>query len=126
MLIMNRYGYDEETYFKFSYNPIPGDNGGTAGLFCVCTEETERIINERSLKTLQDLDTLTQKESEKTIYEQAAKSIERNNKDFPFGIIYKINENKKSALPAAFSGSAMNNQFFHLRSIFKIRLEGHS
>jgi hypothetical protein len=28
LLIMNRYGYDEETYFKFSYNPIPGDNGG--------------------------------------------------------------------------------------------------
>ena len=53
LLIMNRHGCDEETYFKFSYNPIPGDNGGTVGLFCVCTEETERIINERSLKTLQ-------------------------------------------------------------------------
>jgi hypothetical protein len=51
LLIMNRHGCDEETYFKFSYNPIPGDNGGKEGLFCVCTEETERIINERSLKT---------------------------------------------------------------------------
>src|SRR4030095_12361077 len=51
LLIMNRNGYDEETYFKFSYNPVPGDNGGTAGLFCVCTEETERIISERYLKT---------------------------------------------------------------------------
>jgi hypothetical protein len=27
-----------------------------------CTEETERIINERSLKTLQEMDTLVQKE----------------------------------------------------------------
>jgi PAS domain S-box-containing protein len=104
MLIMNRHGYDEETYFKFSYNPIPGDNGGTAGLFCVCTEETERIINERSLKTLQELDTLGQKESEQAIYEQAARSIETNNKDFPFGIIYKIDEAAKIALPAAFIG----------------------
>src|SRR5436190_1192712 len=103
MLIMNRYGYDEETYFKFSYNPIPGDNGGTAGLFCVCTEETERIINERYLKTLQELDTLAQKESEQAIYEQAARSIESNNKDFPFGIIYKIvvteNEGRRKKIP---------------------------
>jgi PAS domain S-box-containing protein len=104
LLIMNRYGYDEETYFKFSYNPIPGDNGGTAGLFCVCTEETERIINERYLKTLQELDTLAQQESELAIYEQAARSLESNNKDFPFGIIYKINETEKIARPVAFIG----------------------
>jgi len=104
LLIMNRYGYDEETYFKFSYNPIPGDNGGTAGLFCVCTEETERIINERYLKTLQELDTLAQKEGELAIYEQAARSIESNNKDFPFGIIYKISETEKIARPVSFIG----------------------
>ena len=104
LLIMNRYGYDEETYFKFSYNPVPGDNGGTAGLFCACTEETERIINDRSLKTLQELETIAQKESEQAIYEQAARSLETNNKDFPFGIFYKINEPEKIARPVAFIG----------------------
>ena len=104
LLIMNRYGYDEETYFKFSYNPIPGDNGGTTGLFCVCTEETERIINERYLKTLQVLERLSQKESEQEIYEQAAGSLETNNKDFPFGIFYKINEADQIAIPVSFFG----------------------
>jgi len=108
LLIMNRYGYDEETYFKFSYNPIPGDNGGTAGLFCVCTEETERIVNERYLKTLQELDTLAQKESELAIYEQVARSIESNNKDFPFGVIYRISETEKIARPVSFIG--FNNE----------------
>ena len=119
LLVMNRYGYDEETYFKFSYNPIPGDNGGTAGLFCVCTEETERIINERYLKTLQELDTLAQKESELAIYEQAARSIESNNKDFPFGIIYKISETEKIASPAAFIG--FNNKQSVLPSHIDLR-----
>lgn len=104
LLLMNRHGYDEETYFKFSYNPIPGDHGGTAGLFCVCTEETERIINDRSLKTLQELDVIAKKKSELEIYEQAAKTIEANNKDFPFGIFYKIHEDEKTASPIAYAG----------------------
>src|SRR5436190_2947043 len=124
MLIMNRYGYDEETYFKFSYNPIPGDNGGTAGLFCVCTEETERIINERYLKTLQELDTLAQKESEQAIYEQAARSIESNNKDFPFGIIYKIDETEKIARPAAFIGTNHEQSVFPSQIDLKDSLDG--
>jgi len=124
LLIMNRYGYDEETYFKFSYNPIPGDNGGTAGLFCVCTEETERIINERYLKTLQELDTLAQKESEQAIYEQAARSIESNNKDFPFGIIYKINETKKIAGPVAFIGINNEQSVFPSHIDLNVPVEG--
>ncbi len=102
LLIMNRHGCDEETYFKFSYNPIPGDNGGTEGLFCVCTEETERIINERSLKTLQQMDTLVQKKTEQEVYEQASKALEVNNKDFPFALIYKIeNDGSKATLVAS-------------------------
>src|SRR6187549_450980 len=124
LLIMNRYGYDEETYFKFSYNPIPGDNGGTAGLFCVCTEETERIVNERYLKTLQELDTLAQKDSELAIYEQAARSIESNNKDFPFGIIYKINETEKMASPVAFVGINSKQSVFPSHVDLKDPVEG--
>jgi PAS domain S-box-containing protein len=124
LLIMNRYGYDEETYFKFSYNPIPGDNGGTAGLFCVCTEETERIINERYLKTLQELDTLAQKECELAIYEQAARSIQSNNKDFPFGIIYKISETEKIARPVAFIGINREQSVFPSHIDLKVPVEG--
>ena len=32
LLLMWRYGYSEETYFKFSYSPIPGEDGEVAGL----------------------------------------------------------------------------------------------
>src|SRR5688572_2918850 len=116
LLIMNRYGYDEETYFKFSYNPIPGDKGGTSGLFCVCTEETERIINERSLKTLQELDAIAQGENEIEVFQQAAKAIETNSKDFPSAIFYKIDENKKTAMPVAFAGTD------HEQSVFPSRI----
>ena len=32
-LIMHRNGYEEETYYTFSYSPIPDDDGGTGGIF---------------------------------------------------------------------------------------------
>ena len=112
LLLMNRFGFDEETYFKFSYNPIPGERAVTAGLFCVCTEETERIINERSLSTLRILDAISQKGSEEEIYEQAASSLTFNNKDFPFGIIYKINDADATAKPVAFMGIESDQKAF--------------
>ena len=112
LLIMNRFGYDEETYFKFSYNPIPGDKGGTAGLFCACTEETSRLINERSLKTLQELDTLAHEKTEEAIYQRAAEAIAANNKDFPFGIFYKIDEAEQKAKPISYFGISENQKVF--------------
>src|SRR3569833_325872 len=48
LLIMERNGYPEETYYTFSYTPIPGDNGVTAGVFCANTDDTSRVINERA------------------------------------------------------------------------------
>ena len=43
LLVMERNGYSENTYFTWSYSPIPDDAGGIGGLFCACTEETERV-----------------------------------------------------------------------------------
>jgi PAS domain-containing protein len=47
MLIMERNGYAEETYFTFSYSPIRDESGGIGGMFCACTETTGRVLAER-------------------------------------------------------------------------------
>jgi PAS domain S-box-containing protein len=39
----NRNGYDEQTWFTFSYSPVQDDDGRIAGMFCACTETTERV-----------------------------------------------------------------------------------
>ena len=44
---MNRKGYDEETWFTFSYSPARGDDGEVAGMFCACTETTDGVRAER-------------------------------------------------------------------------------
>ena len=104
LLVMNRHGYDEETYFKFSYNPIPGDDGQTQGLFCVCTEETERIVNERSLQTLRLLGTVTQTKSLEDLFTASVRSIAANGRDFPCAIIYTVDEENRLARAAALAG----------------------
>jgi signal transduction histidine kinase/DNA-binding response OmpR family regulator len=55
LLLMDRYGYLEETYFTFSYSPIRDESGGVAGMLITCAETTARVIGERRLRTLRDL-----------------------------------------------------------------------
>jgi len=50
-LIMNRHGYDEETFFTFSYSPIYDENDHVTGLFCACVETTARKKSEQQLKS---------------------------------------------------------------------------
>lgn len=48
-LVMNRKGYDEQTWFTFSYSPVREDSGEIAGMFCACTETTAKIDAQRKL-----------------------------------------------------------------------------
>lgn len=43
LLVMERNGYVEDTYFTWSYSAIRDDAGAIVGLFCACTEETQRV-----------------------------------------------------------------------------------
>ena len=55
LLIMERNGYPEETYYTFSYSPIPADDGTPGGIFCANTDDTQRVLSERQLALLRDL-----------------------------------------------------------------------
>jgi signal transduction histidine kinase/PAS domain-containing protein/ActR/RegA family two-component response regulator len=49
-LVMNRKGYDEQTWFTFSYSPVHDERGAVAGMFCVVSETTQRVLAERALR----------------------------------------------------------------------------
>jgi PAS domain S-box-containing protein len=48
-LVMERNGYPENTWFTFSYSPALDDEGNVAGVFCACTETTEKVLAVRSI-----------------------------------------------------------------------------
>lgn len=91
LLIMERNGYPEETYFTFSYTPIPGDDGKTAGMFCVNSDDTERIISERQLRTLTNLGKkLTDCTNTDEIIDRFIETIQENPFDFPFALFHSV------------------------------------
>jgi PAS domain S-box-containing protein len=55
LLFLERSGFPEETYHTFSYSPVYNDDNAIAGMLCVVTEVTERVIGERRLRMLRDL-----------------------------------------------------------------------
>jgi PAS domain S-box-containing protein len=47
---MERHGYPEDTWFSFSYTPVPDETGRIGGFFCACTETTTKVLGERALR----------------------------------------------------------------------------
>jgi PAS domain S-box-containing protein len=88
-LIMERNGYPEETYYTFSYSPIPSDDGRVGGIICANTDDTQRVIGERQLALLRDLaagaaDARTWQEAS----ECSVRALVRNGRDLPFAMLY--------------------------------------
>src|SRR5215203_1838363 len=94
LLLMERYGYTEETYFTFSYSPAPEDAGGVGGVFCACIEDTGRVLGKRRLKTLSDLGerSLAEAKTVEQACHAAAVTLAENPHDFPFTLIYLLDE----------------------------------
>src|SRR4051812_26156229 len=54
-LLINRNGYDEETFFTYSYSPIHNDSDLVAGMLVVATETTAQVVDRRRLRCMGDL-----------------------------------------------------------------------
>ncbi|MGW6442724.1 SpoIIE family protein phosphatase [Lentzea sp. NPDC055074] len=89
LLFLERSGYPEESYHTFSYSPLRDENGVVAGMLCVVSEETERVIGERRMATLRDLgsDPSVARE-EREVLAFACAQLEGNKRDLPFTLTY--------------------------------------
>ncbi|MGP1385519.1 MAG: PAS domain S-box protein [Thainema sp.] len=105
LLVMERNGYPEETYYTFSYSPVPDDRGQTSGILCANTDDTQYIIDERQLTLLR---VLAAKTADARTFDDActlsATCLGTNPYDFPFAMIYLVDPDQQRAVLAGISG----------------------
>ncbi|RMI04872.1 PP2C family protein-serine/threonine phosphatase [Cellulomonas triticagri] len=54
-LLMNRSGYDEETFFTYSYSPLRDTGDVVRGLLDIATETTDRVVERRRREIVAEL-----------------------------------------------------------------------
>jgi len=107
LLDINRHGFVGESYFTWSYSPLPSASSpaGVGGVFCTVQETTENVIGERRILLLRDLAAHgTEARSAEDECRVAASTLARYARSVPFSLIYLIDETKGVARLAACSG----------------------
>ncbi len=90
MLAMHRYGYVEECYFDYTFNPIRDGRGGVAGIFNVVIETTYRVINERRGKVQRDFAArIAAARDVEGVLHLAAQALEAAPFDVPFALLFR-------------------------------------
>lgn len=89
MLVLERSGYREESYFSLSHAPAEDDSGQIVGMFCVCSEVTQQVLGERRLRLLRDLASkASETQSVEATCRDVAAAIAEHPLDVPFALIY--------------------------------------
>lgn len=110
LLLMERHGYLEETYFTFSYSPLPDDKGEVGGLFCAVTEVTQQVIGERRLRLLREIAAeMGEARTPAQVCKAAARSLSGAHRDLPFSLIYLLEPDGKTLKRACEVGIASDH-----------------
>jgi serine phosphatase RsbU (regulator of sigma subunit) len=106
LLVMTRYGFDEECYFTFSYSPIVEPGGRVSGLLNTVVETTSRVLAARRMAVLQRLGSLPRSVHGSTEKACAAalEVLAEARTDCPFGVVYLLGPDAHTAAPVASYG----------------------
>jgi PAS domain S-box-containing protein len=105
LIILERKGFLEETYWTFSYSPAPNDEGSVGGIFCACSEVTKSVLGQRRLKTIKDIaDSTIRVETVEEAGQLASAVLAHNGDDIPFSLIYLLNAEETKATLLGKSG----------------------
>ncbi|MDB5735619.1 MAG: hypothetical protein JWN16_2256 [Alphaproteobacteria bacterium] len=93
LLVMDRSGYPEETYYTFSFSPVPQDDGSIGGIVCANNDDSDRVIGARRLALLREIATRTwEARSVAEVYVLAAQALGTDPRDMPFALIYRLDD----------------------------------
>ena len=90
-LIMVRSGFEEETYFTFSYSPIHDETGGVGGVFCAVTETTGNVLGTRRLRVLAEVAERSGRHTDPVaVADAAVAALAGDPDDVPFALLYEV------------------------------------
>ncbi|WP_328478659.1 SpoIIE family protein phosphatase [Actinoplanes sp. NBC_00393] len=86
--LLERHGFLEEAYFDISYDPIRDGTGRAAGVFCIVTDTTGRVLSERRVRTLSALGRrLADSPDPVALVAEVAAVLAENAKDVPYAAL---------------------------------------
>ncbi|HEX6002726.1 MAG TPA: PAS domain S-box protein, partial [Burkholderiales bacterium] len=92
-VFLDRHLPSEEVYVSLSFSPVHGAEGQVDGIFCACTETTERVIRARRLETLRRLGVKpVEARTASAACKEAAAVLADNPRDVPFAAIYLVDD----------------------------------
>jgi signal transduction histidine kinase/CheY-like chemotaxis protein len=92
MLPMQRAEAQEEGYFTFTYSPIRDETGAVGGVLCAVVETTEKTIEERRLRLLNNLAGAIQAKTPAEACAFAAAQVASATSDVPFALFYMLDQ----------------------------------
>lgn len=98
LLAMHRFGYTEECFFDYTFNPIQGEGGAIDGIFNVVSETTYRVLNDRRAQLLREVASRTG--IARTVQEACtlmAEALQLDPADIPFSLLYLIDPDENYA-----------------------------
>ncbi|MEU4780569.1 SpoIIE family protein phosphatase [Micromonospora sp. NPDC023633] len=90
LLLLDRHGYLEETYWTFSYSPVRAGHGRIPGIFVATTDVTARVLGDRRLETLRELGSVSIAAADTTrdAVRASARVLTGSAADLPAAMIY--------------------------------------
>ncbi|SNR79529.1 sensor histidine kinase [Hymenobacter mucosus] len=105
LVLPNRQGFIEETYFNFSHSPIYNEAGTVGGIFVTALETTSTVLQQRRLALLSHLTSqtaLSVQPAEAT--QHIISALSTNADDIPFALLYTHEEGTTQAQLRAWFG----------------------
>jgi two-component sensor histidine kinase len=98
LLVMQRNGYPEESYYTFSFSPVPEEDGSIGGIVCANTDDTDRVIGARRLALLREIASRTWDANTVTeVYALSAEALAADPRDMPFAMLYRLDDDGAGA-----------------------------
>ena len=109
--VINRHGYEEETFFSFSYSPLRDARGAVVGVWAPVTETTPSVISRRRLHALRELAVQPDIRNSQSVIDVFMQVLAGHALDIPFAVCYRMDDTRQTATRVGLTGVPADSAF---------------